>query len=240
MKTKIFIAFFLIASVLSCNTEKKNDHGDVVHEEPEEGIVILNANQREALDLQLGTFQMRNLTTVVKSNGQLVVPPASSADVTAVIGGNVKSINVFHGDKVFKGQQLAVLEHPDYITLQEDFAAISSSLEFVEKEYKRQKELFENNVGAGRDYQKTKSEFTTAKAKYEGLKSRLKLLNLSPQKVKNGEISSTIIIKSPINGFINEVNIKVGTYVDAKDILFEITDNDAIMLISWYMSKMYT
>lgn len=116
---------------------------------------------------------MRNLTTVIKVNGQLEVPPANSAEVTAVIGGNVKSINVFYGDQVRKGQQLVVLEHPDYIVLQENFAEAASRLEFIKKEYKRQKELFENNVGAGRDFQQTKSEYNTIKAKYEGLKSRL-------------------------------------------------------------------
>ena len=41
----------------------------------------------------------------------------TSADVTAIIGGNVKEIKVFHGDKVNKGQVLAILEHPDYIVL---------------------------------------------------------------------------------------------------------------------------
>ena len=229
MKTKIFLAFIAISTLVSCNSANKGNTENEEHEEHgAEGVVTLNINQREALDLKLGAFQMRNLTTVVKSNGQLEVPPSSSADVTAIIGGNVKSINVFHGDKVNKGQQLAVLEHPDYIALQEDFAEISSKLEFIEKEYERQKELFENNVGAGRDFQQTKSEFNTTKAKYEGLKARLLLLNLSPGKVENGEISNTITIKSPISGFINEVNIKVGTYVDAKDILIEITDNSAI------------
>jgi cobalt-zinc-cadmium efflux system membrane fusion protein len=43
-----------------------------------------------------------------------------------------------------------------------------------------------------------------------------------------GNISNTITINSPINGFVNEVNIKVGTYVDAKDNLFAISDNSAI------------
>jgi cobalt-zinc-cadmium efflux system membrane fusion protein len=171
---------------------------------------------------------MRNLTTVVKSNGQLEVPPANSADITAVIGGNVKEIKVFHGDRVSKGQLLAVLEHPDYIALQESFAEVANRLEFLEQEFERQKELFENNVGAGRDFQQAKSEYNTAKTKYEGLKSRLQLINLSPAKIKEGIISNTVSILSPINGFINEVNIKVGSYVDAKDILLEITDNSAI------------
>ena len=121
-----------------------------------------------------------------------------------------------------------MLEHPDFIVLQEEFAEVANRLEYLEQEFERQKELFENNVGAGRDFQQAKSEYNTAKTKYEGLKSRLQLINLSPAKIKEGIISNTVSILSPINGFINEVNIKVGSYVDAKDILLEITDNSAI------------
>jgi membrane fusion protein, heavy metal efflux system len=129
---------------------------------------------------------------------------------------------------VQKGQVLAVLEHPDYIALQEDFAEVANHLDFLEQEYNRQKKLFENNVGAGKDFQKVKADYNTARAKYEGLKSRLTLLRLSPEKVKAGTISNSIDIVSPINGFMNEVKIKMGTYVGAQDKLFEITDNSQI------------
>jgi len=229
MKTNIIIALMALATLMSCNSNNKSTGESEEHEEHGlEGVVILNQNQRVALNLELGDFQMRNLTTVVKSNGQLEVPPANSADITAIIGGNVKEIKVFHGDKVNKGQVLAILEHPDYIAIQEEFAETANKLEFLEQEFERQKELFENNVGAGRDFQQAKAEYNTAKAKYEGLKARLQLLNLSPEKIMQGNISKTINIYSPINGFINEVNIKVGSYVDAKDKLFEVTDNTAI------------
>jgi len=229
MKTKIFIAIVAMATLMSCNSNNNSGHEGEEHEENGvEGVVVLKKNQREALNLKLGSFLMRNLTTVVKTNGQLEVPPSSSADVTAIIGGNVKSIKVFHGDKVAKGQLLAILEHPDYIILQQEFSEVANKLEYLEKEYERQKELFENNVGAGRDYQQAKSEYNTAKAKYAGLKARLQMINLSPEKIKEGIISNTVNIISPINGFINEVNIKVGTYADAKDNLFAITDNSEI------------
>ena len=211
---------------MSCNSGNNKGHGDEEHEEHgAEGVVVLKKNQRDALNLKLGSFLMRNLTTVVKTNGQLEVPPSSSAEVTAIIGGNVKNIKVFHGDRVSKGQLLAVLEHPDYIILQEQFSEVANKLEYLEKEYERQEELFENNVGAGKDYQQAKSEYKTAKAKYAGLKSRLQMINLSPDKIEEGIISNTVNIISPINGFVNDVNIKVGTYVDAKDKLFAITDN---------------
>ncbi len=233
MKTKIIISIVMIISTVifvSCNTgnSKKNEKSEEHEEHGQENVVFLNENQIKALDLKLGSFEMRNLTTVVKTNGQLAVSPSDIAEVTAIVGGNVKYIKVFHGDKVKRGQVLAVLEHPDYISLQEDFAEKANNLKFAEQEYKRQKELFENNVGAGKDYQKAKANYNTAKAKYEGLKSRLRLLNISPETVLKGEITSSVNIVSPVNGFVNEIYIKKGTYAGARTKLFEVTNNNAI------------
>ena len=228
MKTKLFITILALVSLISCNTEKNNPQEEEHEAHGPEGVVVLNEAQRDALKLKLGSFQMRNLTTVVKTNGQLEVPPSGRADVTVAIGGNVKSIKVFLGDKVKKGQLLAVLEHPDYIALQEDFAVVANQLEYLEKNYERQKELFENNVGSGRDYQQAKAEYNTAKVRYEGLKSRLQLLDLSPEKIKKGTISNTVSIYAPIKGYINKINVKIGSFADARNKLFEITDNSAI------------
>ena len=228
MKTKIFIALFTIITMVSCNNAGRNTETTEEHEHNKEGVVELSKKQERALNLELGTVQERNLTTVVRINGQLSVSPSNSANISAIIGGNIKEIKVFEGDKVKKGQVLVVLEHPDYITLQEDFAVIAHKLEYLEQDYKRQKELYEKNAGSAKEYQKAKSEFNTAKARYESLKSRLQLLNLSSEKVKQGKISNTISLLSPINGFVNEINIKVGTYVDSKDVIMEITDNNDI------------
>jgi len=233
MKKKIYIVLIALATItsfVSCNSNNANTESEEheQNEKGEEGVVILNEAQQKALNLKTGHFEMRNLTTVVKINGQLAVAPENKAGVTAIIGGNVKEFEVFQGDQVKKGQILAVLEHPDYITLQEEFATVSNNLEFLKQEHERQKELFENNAGAGKDYQKAKSEYNNAKVKYEGLKSRLLLLHLSPERVKQGKISNIINIISPISGYVNSVNIMVGIYVDAKTKMFELADNSKI------------
>ncbi len=228
MKSYLFITLFALTALLSCNNGSQQTKTEEPEKPAENNSVQLSAKQQQALHLTFGTVQKRNLTTVVKVNGQLEVAPAKKADVTAIVGGNVKKINVFTGDKVKKRQTLAVLEHPDFIKLQEDFAVVANNQEFLEQEYKRQKELYENEVGSGKDYQKAKTEYNISKAKYQGLKSRLELLNLSPEEVKKGNISSTITIVSPLTGYVNEVNIKLGTYVNAETILFEIADNSAI------------
>ncbi len=223
----LFSAFALF--LISCNSSTPATSEDKEHEnEGETNEVSLNAKQQKAIGLKTGTFQMRNLTSVIKTNGQLEVAPGDKAEVTAMMGGNVKSINVFVGDKVKKGQILAVLEHPDYITLQEDFAVVSSQMEFLKQEYERQKELHEKQVGATKNYQKAKADYNVAKARYNGLKSKLKMLHLSPKSAEEGNITGSINIPAPIDGDVNEINIKLGTYVDTGKKMFEITNNRAV------------
>ncbi len=233
MKIKTIISQLLIFTfaifLVSCNNSATNETEEHEHEhEGEANEVLLTLKQQQAIGLKTGTFQMRNLTSVIKTNGQLEVDPGNKAEVTAIMGGNVKSINVFVGDKVKKGQILTILEHPTYITLQEDFSVASNRLEFLKQEYQRQKELYENNVGATKNYQKARAEYNVAKAKYNGLKSKLKMLNISPASAEAGNITGSINILSPIDGDVSDVNIKLGTYVATGKKMFEITNNRAL------------
>ena len=228
MKIYLSIAVIALTVLVSCSNKEKRITEEEHEDHAPAGFVLLNKQQREALGLQLGTFQMRNLTTVIKVNGQLEVPPTGRADITVAIGGSVKSIKVFLGDKVVQGQLLAVLEHPDYITLQEDFAVVASQMNYLVKNYQRQKKLFENNVGSGKEFQLAEAEYFKAMAEYQGLKAKLLLLDLSPDKIANGAISDTVSIFSPVNGYITQINVNIGSYADAGDILFRVTDNSAV------------
>lgn len=225
-------AYYLIAisALIVCNScgRKNNEIHDEASHDSHQGVVTLSEQQTKAIDLKLGTFETRPMTTIVRTNGQLEVPPSGSADVSAVIGGNVKEILVFHGDKVRKGQPMVVLEHQDYITLQQEFAEVASNLEFLENDYIRQKELSDNNVGSLKSMQQAKADYNTARAKYHGLKSRLELINIDPGKVLEGNISRQIIVISPINGFVNDVKVKLGTHVGPSDVLFSVSNNNEI------------
>jgi len=214
----------------ACNKQEKVKTEEDEIDIHSENVVHLNKQQQKALDLKLGTIQYRNFSSIVKSNGTLDVDPDKSAEVNAFIGGNVKDILVFHGDEVRKGDVLAVLEHPNYIELQEEMVRVASNLEYLEQEHARQKELFDNDVGSGRDYQKIKAEYTSLKSRYQGLIARLDMLNLDYKDVLAGNISRTISLQSPISGYVNDINVKIGAYVDERNKLFEIADNSHLHL----------
>jgi len=86
----------------------------------------------------------------------------------------------------------------------------------------------ENNIAAGKDYQKTKTDYLNTLSKYQSLKSMLHMLNLNPDDVLNGQINNKIKITAPINGYITSINIKIGTYANNNLKMFEISNKDSI------------
>ena len=160
--------------------------------------------------------------------GELDLPPQNFAEVSTPIGGIIKSINVIEGDYVNKGQKVMDLSTPDLIRLQEDYLTSRSSLEYLEKDYLRQKELNAENVSSGKSYQEAKSKYQIEKARIESLKSQLSLLSISTENLHNGIIVQSISIRSPIKGYIGHVHVGIGSYAEPNNILFDVIDNTHI------------
>ncbi|GAA4429322.1 efflux RND transporter periplasmic adaptor subunit [Pontibacter saemangeumensis] len=194
----------------------------------EEGTVRLSPAQREAIGLRLGPLQSRNLSATTKVTGELEVPPQSEAHVSATVGGNVQEIKVIEGDKVRKGQTLALLTHPELVQMQVDLQEAASRLQYLEQEYRRQQRLYEQKVGSGRDLQEATSNYNTSKAQVEGLKSRLRILGLNPNSILTGKISQSVPVVSPISGAVQKVSVNTGQYVPPQEEMFTVVDQSQI------------
>lgn len=189
-------------------------------------LVALSDEQVANLNVKSGLVEKRNLGKVIKVNGVLDVPPQNLVTISAPLGGFIKNTELLQGMKVRKGQVLAIMEHPDYIQLQQDYLETKSQLEFLELEYKRQQELAAENVNAAKALQLSKSNFLSTKAKFQGLIARLKMINISPTSLEGGEIKSTVSILAPINGFVTQVYVNLGMYVNPTDVMFKIVDSE--------------
>lgn len=230
MKTAI-LAGIIVLALSACNqkpevtTEKENSEAS-----SEGGLttVLLTAQQFNALEMKVDTLSKRNFSSVVVANGQLEVLPQNQASVTAIIGANITSINVYEGQKVKQGQVLAYLSHPDLLNLQTQFVNAGNQLQYTESEYQRQKRLYEEQVGSGKDFQKIQAEFLSLTAEVKNLEAQLKLLQLNPEDIKQGNIVEQVPVISPISGFIEKVNVKTGQYVEPQTAMFEIINNDHI------------
>ena len=110
----VTIVFLAVTACYSPSSEETSPHEQPGGEpegrqHAEDGRVALDAAQRAAIGLKVDTLPLRNLTTTVMANGSLEVPPQNEADVSVFLGGNIRQINVIEGDRVRKGQPLALL-----------------------------------------------------------------------------------------------------------------------------------
>lgn len=188
------------------------------------GILTLSQEQYGAANVTLGKISRRQMPVKLKVNGTLDVPPQNLVTISAPMGGFVKSTTLLQGMRIRKGEVIAVLEHQDYVQLQQDYLDYSSKLEFLEMEYKRQEELARENVNSQKVFQQAKSNYGSAMAQVEGLAAKLRMLNIDAAAIARHGISSEIRIYSPISGFVAEVNVNIGSFVQSADPMFRIVD----------------
>lgn len=139
--------------------------------------------------------------------------------------------------RVYKGEVLAVMEDEKFITLQQDYLLTKSKLELAEQEFNRQKELNAQKAGSDKALQQAKNEFQTQKIILRATSEKLLLLGIVPDLLNENNISRTVNLKSPINGYVAKVNVNTGKYVAGTDVLFELVNPDDLHLVLTVFEK---
>src|SRR5699024_1056224 len=212
MRTLIYIIIPLFCLV-SCQENKKENFEQEEEQHAEELTQIhIYAFQSEALEIKTDTIKKRNLGASIAVNGELKVPPQNQAIITSVFGANISEIKVGEGEKINKNQVLAYLSHPDLINLQIEYSQMKNELSYLKREFKRQEKLYKEGVASGMIFQEAEKKYSSARQQTKGLEAKLHLLNLNPKAIENGEIYQQIPVVSPIDGFMQQINVRTGQF----------------------------
>ncbi|HRH34724.1 MAG TPA: efflux RND transporter periplasmic adaptor subunit, partial [Catalimonadaceae bacterium] len=185
---------------------------------------LVSPAQMQSAGIVTGPIERKNMSAILEVNGILDVPPQNMVSISTMMGGFVLRTKLLQGLAVAKGEELVVLQNPEYIALQQDYLANKSKLQFLETETSRQSELSAEKVTATKIYQQSLSELNSLKAMQAGLKERLKLLGFDLAQIDKGRVSSELVIRSPITGNVTQVGINLGKYVQPQDLICEIVN----------------
>ncbi len=219
------IIFTLIASFVfgSC-MQNTRDNSKEIAEPVTTDLITLTPEQYEGAQILIGKVERKPISTILRVNGVLDVPPQNLLTISTYMGGVVKSTQLLQGMKVKKGDLLVTLENAEYIQLQQDYLDQKSKLEFLETEYNRQLALAKENVNAQKTLQQSKSQFYSAQAIVKGLEKKLGMLNISSKTLSSDNIQSTLNIYSPLNAYVTVVNVNVGQYVGTGEPIFKLVN----------------
>ncbi|MCW3161630.1 efflux RND transporter periplasmic adaptor subunit [Chryseobacterium oryctis] len=229
MKRKLIYIVLGLFMFVQCTKEK-----DKTEQKPEphkdENVVTLTDAQLKNAPIETTTLSLQNISSVLKLNGMIDVPPQNLVSVSIPLGGYLKSSSLLPGMPVTKGQVIAVIENPQFIQLQQDYLMAKSKLHFAELDYQRQKTLNQSQASSDKVMQQAQSEMNSQRILMSSLAEQLRLININPNSLKSGNITKSVPVYSSINGFVSKVNVNIGKYVNPSDVLFELINPSDIHL----------
>jgi membrane fusion protein, heavy metal efflux system len=218
----IVIAIVAISFLFSCKSETKTEE----RAEPTaaENIVTLTDAQIKNAGIITGKIEQQNISSTIRVNGKVDVPPQNLVSISVPMGGYLKSTNLLEGMYISKGQVLGIVEDRQYIQMQEDYLMAKAKIGYAKAEYERQKELNQSKASSDKVYQQAQTEYNSLSVLIQSYAEKLKFAGINPNKVAVNNITKSINIYSPINGYVSKVNVNIGKYVTPSDVLFEIVN----------------
>jgi membrane fusion protein, heavy metal efflux system len=192
--------------------------------------LTLTQKQFQNIGVELGSPEKIKMGATLQLSGEVDVPPSGLVNVAVPYGGFLRKTGLMPGSRIRKGQVLAVLEHPDYVQLQQDYLDTQTRIQLAELEYARQQELTQEKVAALKNFQQVRAELQLLKNNRAGLRQKLLMINIDPAGLSNGGITRYVNILSPINGYVKSVNANLGSMINTSDILFELVNTEDLHL----------
>lgn len=218
-----YIIIFVSAFVLSCSSKPKEEPKA---EEKVPDVITLSDEQVKNANIEVGVVTHKELNSELRVNGSVDVPPQNIVSVSFPLGGYLKTTNLLPGMHVSRGEIIARIEDQALVQLQQDYLMAVARLDYLQKEFDRQKLLNENKVNADKVFQQAQADYSSQKVLVKGYAEKLRLISINPDKLDENTISRSVAVYSPINGFVSKVNVNIGKYVTASEVLFELINPD--------------
>ncbi|CAN5455662.1 efflux RND transporter periplasmic adaptor subunit [soil metagenome] len=223
-KLSLYIATIIL--VTACNTAP--EPAERVTDSTDEITVLPDSLQRMNAGVVTELPQVQNVHNTLKVNGTVDVPPKSLVSISFPLGGYLKSTALLPGYPVHKGQVIATMEDQSYVQLQQDYLTSKARMEYLSADVERQKELSDADATSKKNYQLVLSEYKIQQAIIRSLEEKLKIININPAALTVENISRMVSVYSPINGYVTQVNVNIGKYVNPSDVMFELVNPDDI------------
>ncbi len=224
-----FLVLMVLLSTVQCQQKQEATATKTANPKDENTVTFTDAQLRNA-PVETTELSMQPISTVLKLNGKIDVPPQNLVSVSTPLGGYLKSTRLLPGMKVAKGQVIAVIENPQFVQLQQDYLMAKSKYHFAQLDYNRQKKLNQSQASSDKVMQQAQSEMNSQQILMNAIAQQLKLVNINPAKISPGNIQRSVPVYSAINGFVSKVNVNIGKYVTPSDVLFELINPSDIHL----------
>ena len=206
---------------------------DLMTRQGDKIIVPEGSSLRSRLSVMAATAQTvrpkLQLPAVVESD------PSRTAAVLTPLSGRLVALKVALGDRVVRGQVVAVIDSPDLGQAVNDNEKAGDSFRLTEKNLERQEAQNKLGGASDRDLDQAKSDHAQAAAEYTRTQARLKMLGIAPDsKASLRELTVT----SPVAGSVTSLSVAPGNMInDPTQPLMTIADLSTVWVTALVAEK---
>jgi cobalt-zinc-cadmium efflux system membrane fusion protein len=172
--------------------------------------------------------ERRPVSSEIIATAEVTPPDDGVARVGAKASGRLTKLAVGVGDKVKKGQLIALINSPELGRAKADYLAAAVAARVGRETADQEKALLDKKISSERDYRRAEADASMARAEKEAAEARLHSLGVSDSALgrlsADQHSSSTISVSAPIEGVVIERPPTLGQTVDPQDTIATIMD----------------
>ncbi len=191
-----------------------------IHEDDNNSVIFTTEQASNILDFQVETIRPQQFYHILKTSGQILSAPGDDAIVAATISGIVRisASELIEGNSVKQGQPLFSISGSN-LTENNHSLRIKEArivMETAKSGFDRAELLIKDKIITQNDYLTAKSEYEQALLNYRNL--------------TEGISSAGKTISSPMNGYLKNLMVQSGQYVETGQAMATVTQNKKLIL----------
>lgn len=232
------IAFTKEADYLKGDAEIEEPHSFVVnitatqagktHQfkyEQVEGRVTMADAQLQNNGVELATAGPARINVALQLQGEVRLNEDRTVQVVPRLMGLVESVAVNAGDRVRRGQVLAVLSSQSLADQRSELLGAQKRMALARTTFEREKTLWEGKISAEQDYLQARAALQEAEIAEQS--ARQKLASLGAVALASGNLTR-YEVRAPIDGVIADKKISVGQVVKEDANIFVVADLSSV------------
>ncbi|HWL87230.1 MAG TPA: efflux RND transporter periplasmic adaptor subunit, partial [Polyangiaceae bacterium] len=175
------------------------------------GEVWLTDAQVTEAKVKIEPLDEQDVDDVILTSGKVTFDDALVSHVFSPVSGRITRIDAGLGQRVKKGDVLAVLESPDVGIASSDLHKAQADLVAAQHDLDRQKDMLAAHATSQRDYEQSEDAFRKAKAEVERAQQKTRLFRAT-----GGEVTQAYSLRAEIDGEVLARNVSPGIEVQGQ------------------------
>ena len=202
------LSLLALVAFAACGPRAPSDATPATLAQPR-GEVWLSPEQIAQAQIRIQPAAVRSLATQLITGGKISFDDLLVAHVFSPVSGRVTRIYQDLGQRVKKGEALALIESPDLGSAYSDVLKAQADLVAAQHDIKRQRELLAAHAAAEAMVEQSEDNFRKTQAEMERAKLKMQLLHATQGDI----VSQRYLLRSPVDGEVVARNLNPGTEV---------------------------